>query len=49
MSGPSLATDLGSLPAEAHQPRKRSFGRKVVVNRSFQPLWFEKWPWLHYQ
>jgi len=28
MSGPSLAADLGSLPAEAHQPRKRSFGKK---------------------
>ena len=49
MSDPSLAADLGSLPAEAHQPRKRSFGKKkVVVNRSFQPSWFEKWPWLHY-
>ena len=53
MSGPSFAADLGSLPAEAHQPRtfefpKRSFGKKVVVNRSFQPSWFEKWPWLHY-
>jgi len=40
MSGPSLAADLGSLPAEAHQTRtfefpKRSFGKKVVVNRSY--------------
>jgi len=40
MSGPSLAADLGSLPAEAHQTQtfefpKRSFGKKVVVNRSY--------------
>ena len=53
MSGPSLAADLGSLPVEALQPRtfefpKRSFRKKVVANRSFQPLWFEKCPWLHY-
>ncbi len=20
----------------------------MVVNQSFQPSWFEKWPWLHY-
>ena len=49
----SSAIDLGSLPAEANQPRtfefpKRSFGKKAVVNRTFQPSWFEKWPWLHY-
>jgi len=25
MSGPSLAADLGSLPAEAHQPRTFEF------------------------
>ena len=53
MSGPSSAIDPGSLPAEAHQPRtfefpKRTFGKKVVVNRSFQRSWFGKWPWLHY-
>ncbi len=52
-AGPSSAMDVGSLPVEAHQPRtfeftKRSFGKKVVVNRSFQPSSFEKWPWLHY-
>jgi len=38
MSGHSLAADLGSLLAEAHQPRtfrNRSFGNKVVVNRSY--------------
>ena len=36
MSGPSIAADLGSLPAEAHQPQmfefpKRSFGEKVYI------------------
>ena len=38
---------------EPHQPRtfkfpQRSFGQKTVVKRSFQPAWFNKWPWLHY-
>ena len=38
---------------EAHQPRvfdfpKRTFGKKVVVYRSFQPSWFDKCPWLDY-
>ncbi len=42
-----------ALPDQAHQPRtykfpQRQFGKKVVSNRSFQPLWFDKWPWLHY-
>ena len=42
-----------SFPAQAHQPRmypfpKRSFGNKVLAQRSFQPSWFDKWPWLHY-
>jgi len=34
MSDPSLAADLGSLPAEAHQPRTFEFPKlreKVVV------------------
>ena len=36
-----------------HQPRsktfsKRSFGNKTVVWRSFQPSWFDNFPWLHY-
>ena len=42
-----------SITTEAHQPKsfkfpKRSFGKKTVVNRSFQSSWFEKWNWLHY-
>ena len=41
------------LPTKAHHPKafkfpKRSFGKKKIVNRSFQLIWFEKWPWLHY-
>ena len=42
-----------SFPEQAHQPRlypfpKRSFGNQVPAQRSFQPSWFDKWPWLHY-
>ena len=42
-----------SFPEQAHQPRlypfpKRSFGNKVAAQHSFQPSWFDKWPWLHY-
>ena len=41
------------LPAKPHQPLnftfpKRSFGKKKVVQRSFQPSWFSQWPFLHY-
>ena len=41
------------LPEKAHQPRefsfpKREFGKTKVLKRSFQPSWFDKWPWLHY-
>ena len=37
---------------EAHQPKKfifpkREFGKTKVIIRSFQPSWFEMWPWLH--
>ena len=36
-----------------HQPRhskfpKREFGNFVIVKRSFQPSWFDRWSWLHY-
>ena len=27
---------------------KRSFGKKNIVQRSFQHSWFSKWPFLHY-
>ena len=26
---------------------KRSFGKKVIVKRSIQASWFDRWPWLH--
>ena len=42
--------DIGEKP---HQPLtfnfpKRSFGKKTIVQRSFQPAWFTKWPFIHY-
>ena len=41
------------LPSVPHQPKsfdfpKRSFGKKVIVKRSFQASWFDRWSWLHY-
>lgn len=41
------------IPAKPHQPLtfqypKRSFGVKKVVQCSFKPSWFAKWPFLHY-
>ena len=41
------------LPTVPHQPKsfdfpKRSFGKKVIVKRSFQASWFDRWSWLHY-
>ena len=46
-------TDLPDIGNELNQPRrhqfpKRSFGKKNVVYRSFQPAWFDRWKWLHY-
>ena len=48
----SIATAV--LPDKPHQPLqfsfpKRSFGKKVVVQRSCQATWFSTWKWLHYQ
>ena len=42
--------NIGSKPS---QPRhfnfpKRPFGKKNVVYRSFQAVWFDRWQWLHY-
>ena len=42
-----------SITMEAHQPKnfkfpKQSFGKKTVVNCSFQSSWFEEWNWLQY-
>ena len=46
-------TDLPDIGNEPKQPRryqfpKRSFGKKSVIYRSFQPAWFDRWKWLHY-
>ena len=42
------------VPEKLHQPKnfsfpKQSFGQKTVVYCSFQPNWFLKWPFLHYE
>ena len=45
---------LPEVPSQPYQPMsgfvfpKRTFGKKVVVRRSCQSHWFEKWKWLHY-
>ncbi len=44
---------LGNLPESPHQPLsfnfpKRKFGRKTILERSFQASWFDRWTWLHY-
>ena len=49
----SSRSDLPELPSSPHQPSsftfpKRYFGNKVVVQRSCQRSWFERWPFLHY-
>ena len=41
------------LPSVPHQSNsfdfpKRSFGKKVIVKRSIQASWFDRWSWLHY-
>ena len=46
-------TNVTELPDTPHQPQhvsfpKRSFGKKNIVMRSFQALWFKTWPFLHY-
>ena len=42
--------DIGNEPNQPwrHQFPKRSFGKKNVVYHSFQPAWFDRWKWLHY-
>jgi len=44
---------LADVGHEAHQPRafsfpKHKFGVKSSVERCFQPSWFDRWSWLHY-
>ena len=42
---------IGDKP---HQPSsfrfpKREFGNTLVMKRSFQRKWFDRWSWLHYE
>ena len=43
------------LPEHSHQPGpdfifpKSTFGKKRIVQGSFQHSWFSKWPFLHYK
>ena len=42
-----------SFPAEPLQPRsfhfpKREFGKMTVIKQSFNPGWFDRYKWLHY-
>ena len=47
-------SDLPEIPSSPRQPSstytlpKQCFGNKVIVQRSCQRLWFERWPFLHY-
>ena len=46
----SSCPDVGDSP---HQPRnvnypKVCFGKTKSVYRAFNPAWFDKWPWLHW-
>ena len=43
----------GDVTDKPHQPLtfnypKRTFGKRNVVSRSFQPGWYSQWPFLHY-
>ena len=53
MAARCSSADRETIDNKSHQPRafffpKREFGVTTVVRRSFQPSWFDKWPWLHY-
>ena len=44
---------MPTIGDKAYQPSnfcfpQREFGKTSVVKRSFQPQWFGRWPWLHY-
>ncbi len=44
---------LDNLPESPHQPLsfnfpKRKFGKKTILEHSFQASWFDRWTWLHY-
>ena len=54
MATSSSLARSSEVPDSPHQPGnqfkfpKRSFGKKNVVQRSFQHSWFSKWQFLHY-
>ena len=54
MASSSRATaDSANLIVQHHPPSsysfpKRSFGKKNIVQRSCQAVWFQSWSWLHY-
>ena len=57
ITGLALATSqlpTTNGPECSHQPGpdfispKRTFGKKSVIQGSFQYSWFSKWPYLHY-
>ena len=44
---------MPTIGDKAYQPShlcfpRHEFGKTSVVKRSFQPQWFGRWPWLHY-
>ena len=44
LASSQLEVDATDLPECLHHFPKRSFGKKTVVQRSFQLAWFSKWP-----
>ena len=46
----SHSTAIGDKPHQLKNFRfpQREFGKTSVAKRSFQPQWFERWSWLHY-
>ena len=49
----SVQLSTPSIGEKPNQPRsvnfpQREFGQKATVKRSFQPQWFNRWPWIHY-
>ena len=52
-TGSDSSSSSESLGCQPNQPTsfsfpKRKFGVKSPVFRSFQPSWYKRWPWIHY-
>ena len=45
-----IIPDIGETPNQLIKFNfpKRAFGAKEITHRSFQPKWFQKWSWIHY-